>query len=311
MRILCATDLRFRSDAAIDRAGQLADQLGAELSLMHVVAPGESHRALEQTLQWADSYLQSRVRPPLWRSGGLPDVRVHAGVPSKVILDTADRSAIGLLVLGPHRPRSLCEAIDGTIAQKALLKKRYPVLVVRNAASRSYQRVVLALDLSAASACAIRAAESLVLTGHTDSTVVHAHPPPLRGLLDCTAAGADAMAHHEHRWHRAAEQSVRALLRRESGAPARYDIHLQQRPPAAGILRAMRSLRPDLLVMGTRGGGRLRRALVGSVASRVLQDSDCDVLIVPQGSMRLAGSRQLQRPTVRPRGPACRTGPRA
>jgi hypothetical protein len=42
MRILCATDLLFKTDAAIGRAGILSDQLGADLTFLHVVVPGES-----------------------------------------------------------------------------------------------------------------------------------------------------------------------------------------------------------------------------------------------------------------------------
>ena len=38
MKILCATDLTLKSDAAVDRAGVLASQLDAELVLLHVVA---------------------------------------------------------------------------------------------------------------------------------------------------------------------------------------------------------------------------------------------------------------------------------
>jgi nucleotide-binding universal stress UspA family protein len=61
----------------------------------------------------------------------------------------------------------------------------------------------------------------------------------------------------------------------------------------------MESLKPDLVVLGTRGHGRFRRALLGSVASAVLRAARCDVLLVPErgapqsrgdiGGERLAG----------------------
>jgi hypothetical protein len=50
-------------------------------------------------------------------------------------------------------------------------------------------------------------------------------------------------------------------------------------------------MQPDLLVMGTGGDGRIRRALLGSVANRILAFASTDVLIVPDGSERATTTR--------------------
>lgn len=113
----------------------------------------------------------------------------------------------------------------------------------------------------------------------------HAHKPPYEGMLYSADVGMDTVARYAENWKREAHQAVCELLDYESVDPSRYDIHIEQKPAAPGILQAIRYFSPDLLVMGTRGGGRLRRALVGSVANRVLHESDCDVLIVPEGSV--------------------------
>jgi nucleotide-binding universal stress UspA family protein len=285
MRILCATDLLSKTDAAIGRAGVLSDQLGADLTLLHVVVPGESRMALEQVLQHASYEMQSRVRPPLWRAECSPSVAVHTGIAASIILDAAARSEVRLLVLGPHRRRPLHDALEGTIAEKALAARSCPVLVVRNEARNPYRRVLLALDASDASASAIRAAESLVLTPEMSATVVHAHRPPYEGALYSADIGAETIGRYAENWKRNANQAVRELLNLESDDPSRYAIHIEQKPAAPGILQAIENFSPDLLVMGTRGGGRLRRALVGSVANRVLHETDCDVLIVPKGAV--------------------------
>ena len=291
MRILCATDLLSKTDAAIGRAGILSDQLGADLTLLHVVVPGESQMALEQALQHASYEMQSRVRPPLWRAECSPSVAVHTGIAASIILDTAARSDVRLLVLGPHRRRPLHDALEGTIAEKALAARSCPVLVVRNEARDPYRRVLLALDSSDASASALRAAESLVLTPEMSATVVHAHRPPYEGMLYSADVGPETIGRYAENWKRDANQAVRELLNLESDDASRYAIHIEQKPAAPGILQAIEHFSPDLLVMGTRGGGRLRRALVGSVANRVLHETDCDVLIVPEGSVGKARSK--------------------
>jgi hypothetical protein len=102
-------------------------------------------------------------------------------------------------------------------------------------------------------------------------------------------------------WRGEAKRAVRDLLKYESDHFARYDIHIEQQPAAVGIVQAIKRYEPDLLVMGTHGGGRLRRALVGSVANRVLHETSCDVLIVPEGSFGATRSKSVfggRRPRV-------------
>jgi universal stress protein E len=293
MKLLCATDLLPKSEAAIARAGLLADQLGADLTLLHVVAPVGSERALEQTLQMALGHMRSRAQPPLWRAQRLPNVAVRTGSPARLILDTIGQSKTGLVVLGPHRKRPLRDALEGTIAEKALASRKCPVLVVQREPLGHYRRVLLALDTSDASAAAIRAAEALVLTPEVQARIVHAHEPPYEGMLHYAGIGAESIAGYAAGWSRETAMAIRDLLEHESTDFARYDIRIEQSPPASAILRAVDLHQADLLVMGTRGGGRLHRALLGSVANRVLHDAACDVLIVPGGSVN-ASRRESQ-----------------
>ena len=61
--------------------------------------------------------------------------------------------------------------------------------------------------------------------------------------------------------------------------------------PAEAVLCTIKRMKPDLLVMGTSGFGRLGRALLGSTASLVLDAASCDVLVIPQGSTRHIAGR--------------------
>ena len=64
MNIPCATDLQPKSESAVDRAGILAEKLGSELSLLHIVPPTESEELTEQDLQSATAQLEERAVPP-------------------------------------------------------------------------------------------------------------------------------------------------------------------------------------------------------------------------------------------------------
>jgi len=50
--------------------------------------------------------------------------------------------------------------------------------------------------------------------------------------------------------------------------------------PAEEVLRVARRQRADLLVLGTHGRTGLRRALMGSVAERIVSQARCPVLTV-------------------------------
>jgi nucleotide-binding universal stress UspA family protein len=90
--------------------------------------------------------------------------------------------------------------------------------------------------------------------------------------------------------------AMRDTLREHSRDPRRYRVVVVEARPAPGIRRAIDDAQPDLVVLGTRGFGRFRRALLGSTAHEVLGSTDCDVLLVPDVAIRAA------RKVVRSRG---------
>jgi len=257
-RLLCATDLLPKSECAVDRAGILAHESDADLSLLHVVSPTASQRILEQSLRVAIARMKSRVRLPLWRGGPAPNVLVRTGNPARLILDTVAEERPEVLIVGPHRKRAVVDAIEGTIAQKVLSASKCALLMVQRPADSGYSNALVALDLSAESGGVVRAAESMLLKSVARATVVHA-------------------CEHQH----SSATAIQDLLREESADAGRYDIAIAAGRPVSVLQRAVEFHRPDLLVLGTRGNGPLRRALLGSVANHLLATVGCDVLVVP------------------------------
>lgn len=284
-KLLCATDLLPKSEAAIDRAGLLAQQLGAQLSLLHVVSPATSERNLEQALQMAITTLHSRARPPQWRHGPLADVAVRTGSPARLIRETIDEHSPDLLIIGPHRKRAVRDVLEGTIAEKILGTRQCPLLIVQGKADADYRNVLLALDISAECGAAVRAAESLVLSSTTQAMVMHVCEPPYQGMLRSAGVSSDEVVSYVEGSRREAVTLVRDLLKRESANHSRYGVVIGDSHPAPAIRRAIEMYQPDLLVMGTGGVGRMRRALIGSVANQILDTAECDVLVVPRGSV--------------------------
>jgi nucleotide-binding universal stress UspA family protein len=293
MRILCATDLLPKSEAAIARAGLMSDRLAADLTLLHVVSDDQSPTVQEKDLQDAFARAKARAEPLVSRTHRTAVVTVRVGNPTSNILDSALQTKAQLLILGPHDKRPLRDTLDGTILEKALATRSFPVLVVRNEVKQPYRRVLIAVEFSESSLGALRAAESLVLTPEAEAAVVHAERPPYEGMTPFAGIGFDPLASYVGDWKQAMTESIRGLLKYESANFARYDVQIEQQSAVAGISNTTSRYAPDLLVVGIRGGGRLRRMLARSVAKRILHDTNCDVLIVPEGSFGVSQSKLL------------------
>jgi nucleotide-binding universal stress UspA family protein len=295
MRLLSVTDLLPKSEFSIDRAGLLADELDAELSLLHVVSPVAAERVLEQSLQIAIGRMKSRARPPMWHAATTPDVVVRPGNPARVILDTLARDRPDLVIMGPHERRGVVDALQGTIAEKVVSARTCPVLVVQQSAKSAYRNVLLALDVAAGSRAAVRAAEQFVLGDSTHATVIHACASADHAVLQAADMEAAGVGFHADCAPDLATAAMRDLLEQESADPRRYELVVTQGNPLPTILRAIGKHQPDLLVMGTRGDGRMRRAVLGSVANQLLKVAPCDILIVPRGTSAASTSANPER----------------
>lgn len=62
--------------------------------------------------------------------------------------------------------------------------------------------------------------------------------------------------------------------------PAQLHTEILEGPAAAAILEVARTRKSDIIVMGSRGRGRLEGALLGSNSQKVVSHAPCPVLIV-------------------------------
>ncbi|MBS0420305.1 MAG: universal stress protein [Proteobacteria bacterium] len=292
--ILAATDFLPKSRPAMARTAILARSLGANVTLVHVVPVDPWDPTASGRARAAQERMAELVNDPIWMDVTKPNTLVSTGQPARVILEVAAANTVDLLVLGPHGrrpfPDSLTENFAGTVATRLLAARTCPVLIVRETAHHSYMRVLMALDVSPIASAAIRAAEAMMVEPQADVSVLHAFDTPYMGLVEHGDVGQGMSLHYKSLWNSHATVSIRSLLRRASVDFARYGIQIDDATPARAILSAIDLQEPDLLVMGTRGRGPLRRALLGSVANEVLNEAWCDVFVVPEGSFAQAAS---------------------
>jgi len=71
------------------------------------------------------------------------------------------------------------------------------------------------------------------------------------------------------------------VLRSADLTDVEYETQEEIGEPASRLVSVCSETGADLLVVGRRGAGLLRRLVVGSVANHVVQEAPCPVLVVP------------------------------
>ncbi|WP_027283952.1 universal stress protein [Rubritepida flocculans] len=276
--ILAATDLSARSDRALRRAALLARGGGRDLLVLHVLDAewpaslagaheAEAWRLLARQLEGLPEFVGLPCRPAMER-----------GLPEAAILRAAEAERAACLVLGEHRRGGLRDLFAGTTVERVIRAAARPVLMVHQPPSGPYRRVLVATDFSAPAARAPEAAAALGLFDGAALLLAHAlEPPRLLGLGDAgLAERAGAVLEESVR-----EEAMRGLAAAAAALPAGAGSRIVFGAPAEALAALAREWRAELIVLGTRGAGVLRQALIGSVAAEILARPPCDVLAVP------------------------------
>jgi nucleotide-binding universal stress UspA family protein len=77
-------------------------------------------------------------------------------------------------------------------------------------------------------------------------------------------------------------------IERDGGKVAQKHLRIAERHRAQQIVRVAEEIRAGLIVMGSRGLGGVRRALMGSVSDSVVRHAHCPVLVVRHEKERAA-----------------------
>ncbi len=138
-------------------------------------------------------------------------------------------------------------------------------------------RILVATDGSREAELALTTAADLAKSTDSELHVVHVGELPLVYHPERHAYRAE---YEEH--EREAQQLLEAQLERIEGADATLlaQAHLRMGRADEEIVELAHSIDAGMIVMGSRGQGRLRRALVGSVSESVVRHAHCPVTIV-------------------------------
>lgn len=141
------------------------------------------------------------------------------------------------------------------------------------------RRILFASDLSKASAKAFATTVALAKTSRATVTILHVVVPFMPMVPERYIGGAtlEQLNTEARRW---SQRRLATLTDRAKKAGIRAVGLLVEGNPAREIVRAARSKRADLVVVGTRGRTGLNKFIVGSVAQQVVATAPCPVVTV-------------------------------
>ena len=114
------------------------------------------------------------------------------------------------------------------------------------------------------------------LCGPDDELLVFNVQPPVPPRVKTMLGAAAVRDYHQDEALKVLDPIERFLKRHKLS----YRVSWVVGPPTVEILAAVKREKAHLIVMGTHGHGLLGRALMGSVAQRVVTDCDVPVLLV-------------------------------
>ncbi len=284
MKILAATDGSKYGRWAIEWLAEMPFSVKPVVRVLHVVdvASVRAPFMIQPVIIGTERYIQSEVKRMetaakstkkeseglLSRLGLSGTVTTDQGGVATTIMKHAQRG-VGLLSIGSRGLDALDRFMLGSISNHAIHHAPCSVLVVKES-PRPLRHVVLGIDGSAASDKAVK-----FLMRHVNPILDGPDQEPLMVTVTHTVP---SFKYPE------VKEIGRKLVQRygdklaKSGFQVREALRLGK--PSDEILTVAKQDKADLIVTGAKGLGAIRRVLLGSVSTRVVQHAHCGVLVV-------------------------------
>ena len=282
--ILIGFEPTAEGEDALALGAVLASSLGARPLVARVfprppglVAPDEIEEVLAQEAEAATAKVPERLLALEPRTVAL----AHDSVGGALFEIAADEDAIAI-VAGSGRGGVLGRVLPGSTGQALLHGAPCAVAVAprgfASEAGGNLLRVGVGFDGSPESSLALDAAIGIASRCRSRLTLITVADYVSYGYASSWSV---LTVGELHDYELESKQAIldQGVARVPAGVPV--DKRLMRGSPGQSLVEASEEL--DLLVVGSRAYGPLRRTLLGSASARLLGDSHCPVLVLPRG----------------------------
>jgi nucleotide-binding universal stress UspA family protein len=277
--ILVATDYSPASETAVKLAARLAKEFHAYLYVLHAVEPDlyvADMTGPVPDLQMVN--LQVEHENLREYAEHIPELRtvkhkeiVFLGSPSDAIQSEGQANSIDLLVVGSHGRHGLAKLALGSVAEWAIRRLDYPVLVAGPVCDKTFRpirSIVLATDLSGEAWRSIQYAGSLAQDYNASLTVMHVLPP--------TGAPEE-----QQQVELQTLGKLRELLPSDCGEWCTLQYQVKTGDIAAAVIGLAQQNKANLIILRARHRSTLADHLPRTKLSAIIRGAHCPVLVVP------------------------------
>jgi len=287
------------AEEALPMARSVASRLGARLHLVHVIrpVPDTDLKSPEVDMEWVararegtQGYLDGIASTIQEEDGTETTTAVLEGRVVPALRDHAAKENVDLVVLTTHGAGGVQRWWLGSVADGLVRTARRHLLLVRpwdetedgKPGEPRFRKLAVSLDGSEIAEQALQPAAALTRAFEAELLLLRvvAAPIELTSIYGMTGVRMEGEGHRKR-----VEEAGGYLEKVTSGLgdlPVSAVV-LENQEAAAGVVDGAREAGVDLLVLSTRGRGGVARAVIGSVADKVVRSTVLPVLVVPVG----------------------------
>jgi len=278
MRTLVAYDGSDSAKRALELAAEVFGPAGS-IAVAHVAQPlGEPDFAGSPEVEDPEQEeLLAEARAAVARTGTPAVTLRRRGDPAGELIAAGAELDAELVVVGSRGRGPFASALLGSVSAAVAGRAHSPVLVVGPSATFGQGPIVAGVDGSEFSLDAARIAVALDRRLGRGFRLVHAYAlRPIPGVSVVPEARAELAQVDEQK----AEELLVGIAK-ELGIPDEETQTVHDGSEPAALVALARDLDAALIVVGSRGLGAVRAALLGSFSTSVLADAPCPVVVVP------------------------------
>jgi nucleotide-binding universal stress UspA family protein len=254
-----------RSELHVVNVGVVAPALLKSLDVEPARAEQEARRLLDEEVKNIENV-----------GGTVAESHLKMGDAAQEIVDLAEELNVGLIAIGSRGRSPIKRALMGSVSDAVVRHAHCPVLVARWRPLIFPARILVATDGSEEATLAAKTAAELAQRTYSE---LHLVSVTTAYFSHYAVHGPGLVENLRRRAQDVLDDQVKKI-ERSGGEVARKYVRVSWRHPSDEIVRFAEQIGADVVVMGSRGLGGIRRALMGSVSDAVVRHAHCPVLVV-------------------------------